>query len=95
MFRCPALVALLFGLSPLVALADTPGPMILAYADFEAAVPHVDLADCPAALAAEAVFCRATLAGDAVHVFVFSEADDLPLVGFASFGADALAAALD
>lgn len=62
----------------------------LSYAMFEASVPHVDLAECPTALAAEGRFCRATLQHDAVNVFVFSEDGDQPLIAFQSWPADTL-----
>ena len=83
--------ALLF-IAPMAAFAAETMP--LTYESFEVSVPHVDLADCPENLAAEAVFCRATLASDAIHVFVFSEEGDLPLVNFASFEVDALSGLL-
>ena len=86
----PALAALIFGISPLVATASPAEPMVLNYAAFEEAVPHVDLADCPEGLAGEARFCRATLSNDAIHVFAFSEEGELPLIGFASYTAEAL-----
>ena len=86
----PPLAALLFGVSALTAAAETPAPMPLTYEAFEAAVPHVDLANCPASLQATDTFCRATLANDAIHVFAFSLNGDSPLTGFASFDAEAL-----
>ncbi len=70
-----------------VALADTTGSLALSYDIFEVAVPHVDLESCPADLAAENVFCRATLANEELHVFAFSIDGDSPLVGFASYDA--------
>jgi hypothetical protein len=61
----------------------------LTYADFEPSVTHLDLAKCPSALAAENTFCRLSIGADALHVFVFSEEGDQPLVGFHSFDEDA------
>jgi hypothetical protein len=49
--------------------ADCPLP----YPVFEFAVPHIDLDTCPAEVAAEGAFCRASIANDALHVFVFAE----------------------
>jgi hypothetical protein len=44
----------------------------LPYLAFEFAVPHVDLETCPAVAAAPAgAFCRASMANDMLHVFVF------------------------
>ena len=60
-------------------------PHVLTYAEFEESVPHFDLADCPAVMAAPQVFCRVSFNGDAVHVFVFSEDGNQPMVGFRSF----------
>ena len=69
--------------------------MPLTYGTFEEAVSHIDLADCPESLAAEDVFCRATLASDMIHVFVFSLEGDSPLVGFASYDPESLAGLLN
>lgn len=80
-----ALLALPFGASAQEAIP-------LAYEDFEFAVPHVDLDACPESMAADGVFCRATLNLDQVHVFAFSEAEGEPLVAVESFDADLLAA---
>jgi hypothetical protein len=49
--------------------ADCPIP----YPVFEFAVPHIDLDSCPARTVAEGVFCRGSIASDALHVFVFDE----------------------
>lgn len=49
---------------------DCPFP----YPVFEFAVPHIDLDDCPAQVEGNGAFCRASIAGDALHVFVFDEA---------------------
>jgi hypothetical protein len=65
------------------ALAADPAPFT--YAEFEASVPHFDLADCPPSLAHPGQFCRVTFNEDAVHVFVFSEDTNQPMIGFKSF----------
>ena len=85
-------------LAPLALSATTalagPDATPLNYEQFEAAVPHVDLEQCPEDLLQEGTFCRATLNHEEIHVFVFSEDGDSPLVGFASFPADSLASVL-
>ncbi|MBN2630888.1 MAG: hypothetical protein JXR75_10165 [Rhodobacteraceae bacterium] len=53
---------------------------VLTYEVFEAAVTHEDVDTCPAEFDPERVFCRVTLAGGAVHVFVFDLNDDQPLL---------------
>lgn len=58
------------------------------YEVFEQAVPHVDLASCPAQFDPEVVFCRMTLAADMANVFVFSLADDQPLLAVKSYELD-------
>ena len=60
-------------------------PHVLTYSEFEESVPHFDLADCPASMATPDAFCRVSFNGDAVHVFVFSEEGDQPMIGFRSF----------
>ena len=86
----PILCGLALALFPLGASAQDAVP--LTYDAFEFAVPHVDLDACPDSLAADGVFCRATLNLDQVHVFAFAEAGDQPMVGVESFDADLLAA---
>ncbi|QYX58334.1 hypothetical protein K1T73_08250 [Roseovarius sp. SCSIO 43702] len=83
--------AFLLAIAPLSAVA---APMALTYDQFEVAVPHLDLETCPDALAAEDVFCRATLNHDEIHVFVFERGGDNALVGFGSFPAEGLDALL-
>jgi hypothetical protein len=61
----------------------------LGYPAFEFAVPHVDLETCPAAMAAEDVFCGASIASDALHVFAFAEDGEQCLVALQSFDEDA------
>jgi hypothetical protein len=85
----PALAALL----PAAAGAQD-APMPLGYETFEFAVPHIDLAECPAELAQETRFCRATLHSEEFHVFAFSREGDQPLVGYAAFPADGVGAIL-
>lgn len=59
----------------------------MTYEIFEAAVPHADLSECPAAMAAEGHFCRLGI-GEELTVFVFSEEGDQPLVAARSWPAD-------
>jgi hypothetical protein len=66
------------------ALAQT-APCPMTYAAFEFAVPHLDLDKCPADLAREGVFCRASTGHDAVHVFVFSRSGDQCLLALKSY----------
>ncbi|MFK7837763.1 MAG: hypothetical protein AB8B60_16260 [Sulfitobacter sp.] len=84
----PISAALLLLGTPL--MATPPDPVPLTYDVFEAAIPHVDLETCPATLPQENTFCRATLAHEEVHVFVFSEEGASPLIGFGSFDATRL-----
>ncbi len=54
----------------------------LTYATFEYAVPHTDLADCPASMdVADGAFCRGALLAETMTIFVFDEAGDQCLVG--------------
>ncbi len=81
----PAALALLAG----GAMAQQ-AAMPLNYAQFEAAVPHVDLETCPDSLDRPDAFCRATIQHEEIHVFVFSEKAGSPMIGFASFPADGM-----
>jgi len=83
-----SLATLALGIIASPALALDPLP--LTYERFEAAVPHIDLESCPDSLPQQGSFCRASLNHSEIHVFAFSEADDSPLIGFASFPADRL-----
>jgi hypothetical protein len=65
------------------ALAQETG--ILTYPEFEVAVPHIDLSDCPPDLAAGDVFCRLTLNSDALHVFAFETEGDQTFVAMRSY----------
>lgn len=60
----------------------------LPYSSFEIAVPHVDLEECPGDLGGEGRFCRATLATDHLHVYVFAEDGEQCLEAVQSFGED-------
>jgi hypothetical protein len=66
-------------------------PCAMSYAAFEFAVPHVDLEACPPAMAAEGVFCRASMAGDALHVFAFEQDGEQCIAEIRSFDEDAFA----
>lgn len=72
-----------------IAVPVTAADCALSYPAFEFAVPHVDLETCPEAMATAGVFCRASLAGDALHVFAFAEAGEQCLVALRSFDEDA------
>lgn len=76
------------------AVLAEPTPMPLTYAQFEAAVVHVDLESCPEQLRQAGTFCRATLNHDEIHVFAFSKEGDSPMTGFTSYPADTLGALL-
>ena len=78
-----ALAAVALGASPLAAQKTCP----MTYPVFEEAVPHLDLDKCPADLAREGVFCRASVANDAVHVFAFELDGDQCLVKVKSYKA--------
>jgi hypothetical protein len=65
------------------AAAQTQCP--LTYNDFEIAIPHLDLEQCPKDLAKPGVFCRVTTANDSVHVFVFEAKDKRCLVSMKSY----------
>jgi hypothetical protein len=83
----PSLAALLFGFPITSAFAGEAQEIPVSSEVFEAAVAHTDLDSCPADLAQEAVFCRATLAHEEVHVFGFSTEGESLLAGFASYDA--------
>lgn len=57
---------------------------VFTYEMFEAAVPHADLESCPGDFAQREVFCRLTMAGGMLHVFVFSLEGDQPLLAIES-----------
>ena len=88
----PALLAVVLALPSLAAAEDF---IPLTYADFEAAVPHIDLPVCPVPLAAPDRFCRMTTHADQLNVFVFSEDGDQPLVALRSWPADLLVGLMD
>jgi hypothetical protein len=91
-----ALTTALLGALPLSGRAETgPGPMPFTYQMFEAAVPHVDMAVCPVDLAAEARFCRVALFNDQIHVFVFHEDGDQPMVDYRAWEAELLTGLMD
>lgn len=80
--------------APAFAVADDTS-LPLTYAEFEAAIPHLDLETCPAQLAQDNTFCRVTLNNEEIHVFAFSLDADSPMTGFASFPADDLHSVLN
>jgi len=80
-----ALAASLIAAGTVQAHEDCP----MTYAAFEFAIPHLDLDTCPAALAQDGAFCRASTGNDALHVFVFASDGDQCLLGMRSFDEDA------
>lgn len=74
-----AAAGLAAALLPLAAAQPAAAACSFAYPAFEASVPHVDLADCPAGVA-PGTFCRAAIANDMLHVFVFAEDAEACLV---------------
>lgn len=58
------------------------------YMQFEASVTHIDLDECPAALAEGDVFCRATINHDALHVYVFEAGGEQRFVDLHSYDED-------
>lgn len=89
----PVLAALAALAAPAAFAEDAPLPFT--YAAFDASVTHVDLAQCPGALAGEGRFCRATAVDDKINVFAFADAGEQPLVGFQSWPADLLNGLMD
>ena len=63
-------------------IGQTPCPMT--YAQFEFAIPHLDVESCPAALSGAGRFCRASTSDDQVHVFAFEEAGAQCLIAMVS-----------
>ena len=91
----PLAVATLSTFLSASALCAETTPLPFTYEAFEAGVTHVDLAQCPEALAAEGRFCRATVVNDNINVFAFSEDGDQPMVGFKSWPADLMNGLMD
>lgn len=58
------------------------------YAAFEASVPHIDLDECPAGLAAGDVFCRITMNNDALHIYIFEAGGDQHFVSVHTYFED-------
>ncbi len=81
-------------LSPVSLFAGPAKTLPLTYEAFEVSVPHMDLENCPEGLDGSDRFCRATLASDQIHVFVFSELEDSPLIAFESYDASLIAGLL-
>jgi hypothetical protein len=61
----------------------TPCPMT--YGNFQVAIPHVDVENCPAELAGKERFCRASIASDQVHVYAFDGEGDKCLLAMKSY----------
>lgn len=86
---CVFAAATTLTIAPTITLADA-APLALSYEIFEASVPHIDLAACPeglevAGVAADDLFCRATVHEDGFHVFVFTYSGDSPAIAFRSY----------
>lgn len=91
----PGLAAALIPATLALAEESAPSAAPFTYEMFEQAVPHLDLAICPAPLSGPDRFCRLTTHADGLNVFVFSEAGDQPLIGFQSWPADLLVGLMD
>ena len=61
----------------------------MTYAQFEAAVPHIDVEECPEHSLGRPAFCRASAGGDLVHVFFFDTKGEQCLLKLQSYGEDA------
>ena len=57
----------------------------LTYETFEAAVPHIDMEECPEAEVRETAFCRASAGAEQVHLFYFGTEGDQCLIKVRSF----------
>lgn len=72
------------------AWAQADAPCAFPYEKFEIAVPHVDMAACPASMSGpEPRFCRAAAGGDFLHVYAFAEDGAQCLLQVESFDEDA------
>ena len=58
-------------------------------AQFEAAVPHIEVEECPKHALGRQVFCRASAGGDFVHVFFFDMKGEQCLLKLQSYDEDA------
>lgn len=88
------LIAGLVVVFPGLVQAETPAVVeapdgVLTYEMFETAVPHADLAECPAGLARDDSFCRLTLAEGALTVWVFRNSGRQDLLALQSFDPEA------
>lgn len=61
----------------------------MTYAQFEAAVPHIDVEECPKHSLGQKAFCRASAGGDLVHVFFFDTNAEQCLLKLQSYGEEA------
>lgn len=80
-----AVFAAMLAATPLSHAAGCP----MTYAQFEAAIAHVDVKECPKNDLGKKAFCRASAGGDFVHVYFFDETGDQCLLKLQSFGEDA------
>ncbi|WP_374421853.1 hypothetical protein [Paracoccus sp. (in: a-proteobacteria)] len=77
------------------AIAQDTAPLPMNYEIFEAAVPHIDMSDCPPDLAAEGRFCRLVLLNDQLQIFGFSEEGEQPMVAYRAMPSKVLAKVLN
>lgn len=86
MLKTLALAVAMTGAAAGLALAEdaAPGdaPLAMTYDVFEMVVPHIDLPECPEAVARDGTFCRLTLAEDELNLVVFSEEGDMPMIDY-------------
>jgi hypothetical protein len=78
-------LTLALGLAALASTAFAQSQCPLTYNDFELAIPHLDLEQCPKDLAKPGVFCHVTTANDSVPVFVFAGKDQRCLLSMKSY----------
>jgi len=76
---------------PILAILQA-GPVLAAEEDcpfnyeiFELTVPHVDLEECPTRKSSDGAFCRLSMGGAQVHLFIFDTEGDNCLLRVESF----------
>ncbi|MEL6480352.1 MAG: hypothetical protein AAFQ75_02790 [Pseudomonadota bacterium] len=80
----PLLTLLFFALFGGAAAGQDTSPCPMTYAQFEFAIPHLDIDSCPAALSGTERFCRASTSDDQVHVFAFEAEGEQCLIAMTS-----------
>ncbi|MGF1500766.1 MAG: hypothetical protein ACFBSD_03040 [Paracoccaceae bacterium] len=86
MLRLPIV---LLAIAALPAFAEEAAPCAMTYAQYDFAVPHLDIDNCPDALAGDGRFCRAAAGGDQLHVYAFEADGEQCLIGMVSLNEDA------